>query len=466
MADWMMPLLPQVILAGSALLILFLRVVSPGVDRAATYLGIVGLLAALGSLLVVPTGETIQYLRVDSFSLLGTGLIYSSLLLVLIYSTSFLERFDLASTEWTFLLLSSALGLSLMFNTTHLLVMFLGLELSSLAFYVLCGYLRESKASLESSIKYFILGSVGSAFLLLGISLVFVTQKSVNAAEFADGSVAFALSFGIILLSLLFKLSLIPLHFWVPDVYEGAPTVLTGYMSVAVKIGVIGALIRLSLPAMEVLGTLFPWDYLFWWFAVLTILGGNLLALVQDSLKRMLAYSSIAHAGYVTLGLLAFSQGGQAAILFYLSIYLLMNLLAFGIIGLLNKDEDLYYYSDLKGLSVNQPFVALALAVSMISLSGLPPTAGFMGKLMLFRSVVDAGFPTLAVLAVLGSLVSVAYYFRVIIYSYMRESEEGEPSGILSSPFVNIAVGASALLILYFGVYPTGLYRLIESLML
>ncbi|MFB6345734.1 MAG: NADH-quinone oxidoreductase subunit N [bacterium] len=467
MQDWVMMLLPQIILAGVAVTVLSVRIASEQLSRYSTTIGLVGTAAAFGSLWSVPTGRTLQFATVDSMSLVGSGLIFVSLFIVLGYSSRFLERFELAEAEWTFLLICSALGLTLMFNTTHLLVMFLGLELSSLAFYVLCGYIRDNKKSLESSIKYFILGSIGSAFFLLGVSLIFITQKGVNAAQFTSASTGFTLSFALVLVSLFFKLSLIPLHFWVPDVYEGAPTILTGYMSVAVKIGVIGALIRLSAPVLEISGPALPWVAITWWFAAVTILGGNLLALAQDSLKRMLAYSSIAHAGYVTLGLVSPAPTARAytAMLFYLSIYVLMNLLAFGIIGLLNKDEDFYVYSDLKGLSQTHPAMALALAVSMISLSGLPPTAGFMGKLMLFKSVVTAGYPALAVVAVLGSLVSVAYYFRVIIYSYMRKPDADEAVfGLNTGPVVNLTAGLSAVIILYLGIHPTWFYEFIHTM--
>jgi len=272
------------------------------------------------------------------------------------------------------------------------------------------------------------------------------------------------LSLVLVVLGLLFKLSLVPLHFWVPDVYEGAPTPVTAFMSVAVKIGVLGAIIRMFSSMGGGFGM--EWSVLFWWGAVVTILGGNLLALVQENLKRMLAYSSIAHAGYLILGLVTLGTDGYTAILFYLLIYLIMNVLAFGSVSMLAKDDDSYYYSDLRGLSENSPLLAATLAVAMISLTGLPPTAGFMGKLFLFYAVVQAGYPLLAVIAVIGSVISVGYYFQVIVYSYMQEPDE-------ESGFIGLNLGGlsrltavlSALAILYLGLNPGALYERIYRIL-
>ena len=466
MTESLYALLPQLILFGTALIVLLLKVVSRTMARQSDSIGLIGALLAMGSLLYVPGGREVSGFVVDPFSLLGTGLLAGTLALVLVYSRGFLRKRSLPRTEWTFLLISATLGLSLMLSTYHLLLLFIGLEISSLAFYVLCGYLREEKKSIEAALKYFILGSIGSAVLLMGIALVFVNQETIVVTAFAAGTtraVGFSLSFAVVILGLLFKLSIVPLHFWVPDVYEGAPTPVTAFMSVAVKIGVLGALVRIYSHLAGGVGV--DWSMLFWWGAVVTILGGNVLALVQENLKRMLAYSSIAHAGYLMLGLVTLGSDGYTAVLFYLLIYLLMNVLAFGVISMLDKDGDSYFYSDLQGLSQSSPLLAAALAVAMISLAGLPPTAGFMGKLFLFYGVVQAGYPLLAVFAVIGSVISVAYYFQVIVYSYMREPDEDAGFvGLNLGGLSRLTAALSVVLILYLGINPGDVYQQIRMI--
>lgn len=456
-------LLPQVLLLETALIVICLKIASARIARYSHYVGLLGVIAALISLPYVSVTGEVRGFVVDPLGLVGTGFILGAAGLVLVYSTRFLDRTNLPRTEWTFLLLSASLGLSLMLSTHNLMILFIGLELSSLAFYVLCGYFRDNDRSLESALKYFTLGSVGSAVLLLGIALLFVNQQTVVITDFSlqgtpGGRMGFMLSSVIVFLGFLFKLSIVPLQFWVPDVYEGAPTPITAYMSVGVKIAVLCAFIRI-LTVTGYPGS-FEWFELFWWGSTLTILGGNILALVQDHLKRMLAYSSVAHAGYLLMGLVALTREGYSAILFYLLVYLFMNILAFGVISLLESEDDRYTYSDLRGLSASSPLLAAGLAVSMISLSGLPPTAGFMGKLFLFYGVVRAGFPILAVIGVVGSMISVAYYFRVIVHSYMLEpSNDGEFIGVSAGFLTKLTTAVTALLILYLGVNPTTVYN-------
>lgn len=465
MIDLLAGLSPQLVLVGTALLILLSHVL--GRDVHATSYGMTGLAGAGILALYLPSSGTVHLLRLDGFAHGATALLALAGLLVLGLSRGYLKRRELRSVEWTFLVLMAVVGLSLMYSSYHLFVLFLGLELSSLSLYVLCGYRRTDTRSLEASLKYFILGSVGSAVLLLGIALLFVSQRTVVVTEFLTAGGLSGLTVGLIVLmtGLLFKLSIVPLHVWVPDVYEGAPTPVTAFMSVAVKVSVLAVLVRLLHDA-GVPGRV-DWGQVLWWLAALTMVAGNLLALVQESVKRMLAYSSIAHAGYLAVGLAALSPSGYSAVAFYAAVYVLMTVPAFGVVMLVagSRGED-YSYESLQGLGGTHPVLAVGLAVCMISLSGLPPTAGFMGKLLLFRAAVEAGMADLAVLGVLASVVSVAYYFRVLVHAFMRG-----PEGDRTAPAFQVGLLAAAstllpaFLLIVLGVLPSGLYTVSQSLL-
>lgn len=465
MIDLLVGLSPQLLVAGMGLLILLLHVLGRDVD--AVPFGMAALAGAGVLSLTVPSVGTIHLLHLDGFSHGATGLLALAGFLVLGLSRGYLRRHALRSVEWTFLVLLAVVGLSLMYSSYHLFVLFLGLELSSLSLYVLCGYRRTETRSLEASLKYFILGSVGSAVLLLGIALLFVSQRTVLVTEFLTAGGLPGLTAGLIVLTagLLFKLSLVPLHLWVPDVYEGAPTPVTAFMSVAVKVSVLAVVVRLFFDA-GVTG-LVDWGRVLWWLAILTMVLGNLLALVQEDVKRMLAYSSIAHAGYLTVGLAALGTSGYSAVAFYAVVYVLMTVPAFGVVMLVSEARGGdYTYQALQGLGVSHPVLAVVLAVCMISLSGLPPTAGFMGKLLLFRAAVEAGMADLAVVAVLASVVSVAYYFRVLVHVFMRgpEGDRSAPSfrvGFLAAT----STAGPALLLVVLGLLPSGLYTTTWSLL-
>lgn len=465
-------LVPLIIMAASGLLVLLLKIF--GIEgRFHLSLALLGLALAIFAFSYIdfdPVQGTLYF--VDGFGRLLSILIFLTTIGVFCYSYIYLENEQLPFAEWTFLLLLAAAGLSLMVSSYHLIVLFVGLELSSLSFYILCGYRRESSRSMEASLKYFILGSVGSAVLLLGIALFYAAQApqgetttlflhQISYAELA-GIPSFWVSLFVVGLGLTFKLSLVPLQFWVPDVYEGAPTPVTAFMSVAVKIAVVGVFVRL-LSSTQV-ADIIPWSDVLFVLSVLTMFGGNLIALAQESVKRMLAYSSIAHAGYITLGLAAGSRDGFSAAVFYLAVYLVMNVTAFGLVYLAGESEDSHYYQDLHGLSQSNPVMALCLAVCMISLAGLPPTAGFMGKLMLFYSVIQAGYPWVAVGAVIASVISVAFYFRVIVHSYMRPAEiEDERVIPRLDLYASTGSVAAMLFLLLVGVMPSWLYTVIGS---
>jgi NADH-quinone oxidoreductase subunit N len=377
------------------------------------------------------------------------------------------------------LLLFAVLGMMVLAAANDLLTLFLGLETMSLAVYVLVGGRKGSMSSSEAGFKYLLLGGFASAFLLFGMALVFgfAGTTSLTGIQEALGrpgadSLLLAIGSGLMLVGFGFKIAMVPFHMWTPDVYDGAPSHVTGFMATAVKAAAFAALIRFTLLLLPALSTI--WFPLLAVLAVLTMTAANLVALTQSNIKRMLAYSSIAHAGYLLLGLLALFAGersgavGRGAevisaagsgVLFYLVGYTLMNLAAFGIVSFLGPrpDSDADLIQGYAGLARRQPLVAAALAISLFSLAGIPPTVGFMAKFYVFDAVVRAGLVPLAVWGVVNSLLSVYYYLRVVVVMYMTPAEEGAYDGrSWGSAF---AVSVLAFLTLVLGVLPGGLLR-------
>lgn len=377
--------------------------------------------------------------------------------------------------EYFALLLSAAAGMILLAMSQDLITMFLSVEILSLALYVLCGITRQDPRSNESAMKYFVLGSFATGFLLYGMTLVYAASGTVFLEPMAfrvpGVSMALALT-GIALLiaGFAFKIGAAPFHMWVPDVYEGAPTPVTAFMSVAVKTAAIGALVRLlvaGLPGQEE-----GWGPLVGGIAALTMIVGNLGALAQKSVKRMLAWSSVAHTGYALIGLAVAAGGadgriageGPAAALFYTAAYTVMTIGAFLFLMFAGKaptavspGREAETYDDLNGLARRRPWSAALMTLLMVSLAGIPPTAGFFGKFTLFRAAVNEGYGVLAVLAVVTSVVSAVYYLRVVVSMYMKEpaSPEGaEETADRPDVSAGLAVAVSAGLTLYLGLMP------------
>ncbi len=330
------------------------------------------------------------------------------------------------------LLLFSVVGIAVMAAATDLIVMFLGLETMSMAVYVLAGISKGERRSNEAALKYFVMGAFASAFMLYGIAMVYAGSGSTSLAAIAHGlagdgsSTLVMLGVALLVVGFGFKVSAVPFHLWTPDVYEGAPTSVTVFMATAVKLGGFAAALRvLSVAMAPVMTQLQP---LLWVVAALTMTVGNVVALRQSSLKRMLAYSSIAHSGYLLVGLTAGGEGAASAVLFYLAAYAVMNLGAFGIMMMLGangkRGEDI---SDLAGLAASRPLLAAAMTICMLSLTGIPPFSGFIGKFYLFAAALEAGQVVLVVIAVLNSVVSAAYYLGVIRTMYFEEGRQFEP---------------------------------------
>jgi NADH-quinone oxidoreductase subunit N len=365
----------------------------------------------------------------------------------------------------------SAAGMVLLAQATDLLVAFVALEVMSVATYALAAYLRRGARPAEAAFKYFILGAFSSAVFLYGVALLYGATGHTALAEIAKGAAAggLLLKAGAALLAVgfAFKVAAVPFHMWAPDVYEGSATPVTSFMAVAVKAAAFAALARaftvaLGEDAMGPTGWLQPIA----WLAILTMLGGNLLALPQRSVKRMLAYSSIAHAGYLLVGVAAAAKAstrGEAleSLLVYIVAYTLAAAGAFAVVAALERKDgpevdDLQRYA---GLSTRHPLLAAAMAVFMIALGGIPPTAGFIGKLYVFKAAVNAELYTLAVVGVLTSLAGAYYYLRVVVWMYMRDAEAGEPSAARSPAFA-LALSVSALAVLALGVLPGPLAQL------
>ena len=371
----------------------------------------------------------------DNLSTALNLLFLASTGVVMLLSMPFLKNEDVEPSEYYALLLFATAGMMILGSGLDLITLFLGIEVLSISLYILAGYRRDSDASNEAAMKYFLLGAFASAVLLYGIALVYGatgTTSLVRIAETIGGSTALpeGLLFAgvaLILVGLAFKVAAAPFHMWTPDVYEGAPTPITAFLSAGPKAAAFAALLRTFFIGFGPVQA--EWNTILAVIAALTMTIGNIAAIAQTRVKRMLAYSSIAHSGYVLIGIVAGGAVGGAAAVFYLFAYVAMNLGAFAVIVLLEhkgqRGEELRDYA---GLGFRYPVIGALLSLFMISLSGIPPTAGFMGKLYLFGAAVQSGHILLAVIGVLNSAISVFYYLRLMVLMYMREEQETMPS--------------------------------------
>jgi NADH-quinone oxidoreductase subunit N len=407
-------------------------------------------------------------IQMDAFAIFFHLLVGTVAILVVLAAGPYLEREGLESAEFYALVLFATAGMGVLASAQELLTAFIGLEMSSISSYVLAGYRRESLKASESAMKYFLLGSFATAFFLYGIALVYGVTGTTNLSRMgsADSSgTLLKLGLALILIGLGFKVAAAPFQVWTPDVYEGAPTPVTALFSAGPKAGAFALLLRIfaTVPA----ATHF-WFWAFWVLAALTMFVGNLGAVVQTNVKRMLAYSSIAHAGYIMVGfaavtsLAATSEAGAApayaAVLFYLLSYALMKLGAFTIVSQLGgQGEKHLSLDDYTGLGRRQPVVAAALSLFLLSLLGLPVTAGFFGKFYVFKAAVNSHLIWLAVLMAVNSIIGAYYYFRLIVVMYMREpsAETGPEPAVVGFPLpVNVVLVVTALGTVYFGLFP------------
>lgn len=396
-------------------------------------------------------------LSLDSFSAYFNIIFLVGAFLAVILSKDYLTNITKYSNEFYALILFSTSGMMILASAQEFMTLFLGFEIMSISVYILSAFNRKSVRSTEAGIKYLILGGFSSAILLYGIALLYGASGSVYLTEivskFDPTNPLFLAGSGLVLVGLIFKLGAFPLHQWVPDVYEGAPMPVTAFMSVGVKAAAFAILLRVIFEGfVEIQLSIMP---VLWIIAVFTMIVGNIAAIAQKSVKRMLAYSSIAHAGYALVGVVAAYGGNELAVssvIYYLFAYMFMNLGAFGVLAYLSKDgKECETFEDLSGLWKKRPYIALALGVFMFSLAGIPPTIGFFAKYRIFLSAVEAGFYWLAVIGILSSVISAYYYIRVLVYAYMKDDTASFPSFKLASSIVLTVLCIGALIL---GVFP------------
>jgi len=431
-------------------------------------LAAVGLALTMGLTLAQAGREASGFggmVRLDGFSTFLSVLFLGSGLLGVAVAYGYLKRMGLERGEFYALLLFSISGMLLMAQAADLIVIFLALELLSIPLYVLAAFARPRADSEESGLKYFLLGAFATGFVVYGITLVFgatgATALGGIAAAVAAGSFTkYLLLIGaaLILVGFSFKVAAVPFHMWTPDVYQGAPTPVTAFMSVGAKAAGFAALLRIFVLAFPSLGAdLTP---VLWTLAALTMFVGNVIAIAQTNIKRMLAYSSIAHAGYILMALVAYSRPGASAdavasALFYLAAYALTSFGAWAaVIALEKPDGKGLEISDFAGLGRKRPLLAAAMTVFMLSFTGMPPTLGLVGKFFLFRTAIEGGFVGLAVIGVLTSLISAYYYLRIVVTMYMRE---GDPE-TAREPWLDLTWGAAALAVVVLSFLPMVLF--------
>jgi NADH-quinone oxidoreductase subunit N len=458
------PLLPSAEVVLTALTVVILDLfLKEGEKRVLAWISLIGLVIAAAMAFLLwgsHEGAFQNSFLLDHFSLFFTQFFLAAAGITILFSVHYLRETGIREGEFYALILFSTFGMILMAAANDLILFFLGLETMSIAVYILTGMWRGRSEASEAAMKYFLIGAFATGFLLYGIALIYGATGSTHLARI--GSVlaqpkdqwSLLLLAGVFLLfvGLAFKVAAVPFHFWVPDVYEGAPTSVSAFMAVSVKAAAFAGWARIFLYQLSPLQGewLFPLKVL----AILTMTVGNLLAISQSSVKRMLAYSSIAHAGYLLIGLVAGDENGGQALLFYLLSYAPMTLGAFGVVMALKQGErDHEAYSDYAGLGFRRPFLGMAMSLFMLSLAGFPPLAGFTGKFYLFRAAVVAGHTDLAVIGALNSLLSVIYYLRVTVMMYMEEGgAEGKP--FTRAPYLYLAIALAALATVYLGILP------------
>ena len=390
-------------------------------------------------------------------------------LLTILTSRQYLQRENIEHDEFYSLVLFAVAGMMLIAHSNHLLILFIGIEVMSVSFYILSGYMRNNAKSVESSLKYFLLGAFATGFLVYGIALIYGSTGSMDYNQIALNINNNALNFpallpigvALIVIGLSFKAAAFPFHQWAPDVYQGAPTIVTAFMSTAGKAAAFAAFI----PIVTVLMPSAPvkLQMIFAVMSAATMLIGNISALAQSNIKRMLAFSSVAHAGYIMMGLVSGSQYGYGGIVFYLTAYMFMQIGSFIIVAILERNGEKYLeLSDYAGLSKRHPVLAAFMTIFMFSLAGIPPFAGFFGKYFLFTAAIDAGFLWLTLVGVLSSIISVYFYIGLIVKMYFTEPEGQREDNEVGMSGLSLIITIAGVIVL--GILPSGILSIASNL--
>lgn len=469
---------PEIVLSAFAILLMLLEPAVPRERKKALgWLAIAGVVAAGLSSIWAFHSSGLAFsssISSDPYSLYFIDLFLAIAVLVLLGSMDYLERDAVDHGEFYALVLMATVGACFMAASTDLIMIFIGLEISSISTYILAGYRRGELQSNESSIKYFLLGSFATAFFLYGIAFVYGLTGSTNllkvqdhlrSLETADPPQLLWLAVVLMFVGLAFKVSTAPFQVWTPDVYQGAPAPVTAYLSTAPKAAAFAVLVRIVIGSFAHAGAAGPIIFwILWVSAVLTMCVGNLAAIWQSNVKRLLAYSSIAHAGYILVAITAGGVEGTSAVLFYLAGYALMNVGAFILIAhLAGPEERRTEVSDFTGFAAERPGAAACLTVFLLSLAGFPSTVGFFAKFYVFRAAMHAHLTGLTIIAVLNSVVSVYYYLRVVVSMYMGEGQTEASTAPLPGP-LGVAVVLSLIGIFFLGLFPSRLLNPLISI--
>ena len=368
--------------------------------------------------------------------------------------------------EFYILILFSTVGMMLMAGALNLITVFLGIELMSVSLYVLAGFMRKKVRSNESALKYFLLGAFATGFLLYGIALIYGTSGTTDLVAISklfpqlSHNPIFLVGCGLLVVAFSFKIAAVPFHMWAPDVYEGAPTTVSGFMSTGAKAAAFATFLLVFVRVFDIAGT--SLSQVIAVIAAASMIVGNVTAVAQTNVKRMLAYSSIAHAGYMLSGIAAANVEGETGILFYLLAYTFVNVGAFGIVSIMERQDDKKLnFEDYEGLSARRPALAVLMTIFMFSLAGIPPFAGFFGKYYVFLAAVKANLTWLAILGVLTSLISVYYYLRLVVLMYFREGDADLDHSVPRRSMIALAIAAISIVVL--GLYPSLIVDLTRS---
>ena len=468
--------LPEIFLLSAIVVVLLLDLfLTKGFKQVTYYLTQISLfITGLLAFNLIGHPETVIFSNsfvLDDMASVFKVFMMGSAMVAMVYSRHYLTQHDLFRGEYFVLVLLSILGMMVMVSGYSLLTLYLGLEILSLSLYTLIAIARKRSGAIEAALKYFVLGAIASGLLLYGMSMIYGISGSLNISEISafasDANLAsretLIINFGLVFLviGIAFKLGAVPFHMWVPDVYQGSPTSVTMFISTVPKIAAVAMLVRLL---VDGLGAMHPyWSDLFMILALLSIALGSVVALMQTNIKRMLAYSTISHVGFVMLGFVTGVITGYGAATFYILVYVLMSLAAFGVIILLNKKGfEAEEISDYKGLSKSSPWFALMMLAVMLSMAGVPPFIGFYSKFFILQQVISAGFVTVAIIAVVFAVISAYYYLQIIKSMYFNDAEQ---ELTIAAPMdMKLVLSINATLILVVGLFPDFWMKLALSL--